>query len=409
MDYGMLRLRTQDGYWVTELTPNRFWEFSCSSILSSILFIVPNSVDFEHFWEVFSLNIAIILLRGYLSIYIYRSISLHCRPQSEAPASVEDAVRCSVLQRWVGVQYHPKTEISSHYGEMLASCAYNMVVFVDKTTNLNTDIEAALKNTTNVSADSAGAPGTGTSNKRLMAEYVRTMKTPTPHIDARPLEENLLEWHFVLHGTKDPYLDGKYHGVLEFPPEFPMKPPSIKMLTPSGRFETNTRLCLSMSDYHPESWNPSWSVETILLGLVSFMYEDTSRGEGLAIGSIRDTTENRRKFAAASEAFNHQNEIYMLLFGLHSMEGGQAAIAAMVEMDESADVCRFCFAGGKLVAPCACKGSTKWVHLDCLQQWQKSVLLIQPTHPRYQTAIDEICWNNWVSLTNYGELPVLRL
>lgn len=39
------------------------------------------------------------------------------------------------------------------------------------------------------------------------------------------------------------------------------------MLTPNGRFKPNTRLCLSMSDFHPESWNPMWSVSTILMGL----------------------------------------------------------------------------------------------------------------------------------------------
>ena len=32
---------------------------------------------------------------------------------------------------------------------------------------------------------------------------------------------------------------------------------SICMLTPSGRFEPNTNLCLSMTDFHPESWSPS--------------------------------------------------------------------------------------------------------------------------------------------------------
>ena len=31
---------------------------------------------------------------------------------------------------------------------------------------------------------------------------------------------------------------------------------SICMLTPSGRFVPNTNLCLSMTDFHPESWNP---------------------------------------------------------------------------------------------------------------------------------------------------------
>ena len=31
------------------------------------------------------------------------------------------------------------------------------------------------------------------------------------------------------------------------------------------------RLCLSISDYHPDTWNPAWSVSTILTGLLSFM------------------------------------------------------------------------------------------------------------------------------------------
>ena len=41
-------------------------------------------------------------------------------------------------------------------------------------------------------------------------------------------------------------------GKVIFPPQYPYKPPSILMLTPNGRFATNTKLCLSMSDFHPE-------------------------------------------------------------------------------------------------------------------------------------------------------------
>jgi len=37
-----------------------------------------------------------------------------------------------------------------------------------------------------------------------------------------------------------------------------MGPPEIRMYTPSGRFEPNKPLCLSMSNYHPETWVPSW-------------------------------------------------------------------------------------------------------------------------------------------------------
>merc|ERR1719362_1179067 len=125
-------------------------------------------------------------------------------------------------------------------------------------------------------------------------------------IQAHPSETNFLEWHFCLTGTQDPYLGGKYHGILEFPDDFPMKPPSIKMLTPSGRFEINKRICLSMSDFHKESWNPSWTVEKILIGLMSFMYEESTT----SIGSIMESFPRRKQYAAESDFFNVQNDIY---------------------------------------------------------------------------------------------------
>ena len=34
---------------------------------------------------------------------------------------------------------------------------------------------------------------------------------------------------------------GYYHGKLVFPKEFPFKPPKIIMITPNGRFKTDTR------------------------------------------------------------------------------------------------------------------------------------------------------------------------
>ena len=87
--------------------------------------------------------------------------------------------------------------------------------------------------------------------------------------------KNIFEWHFLIYGLADcPYEGGFYHGKLLFPPEYPMKPPGIMMLTPSGRFEPMKRICLSISDFHPETWNPIWKVETIMTALISFMNSD---------------------------------------------------------------------------------------------------------------------------------------
>ncbi|EDQ90328.1 uncharacterized protein MONBRDRAFT_16333 [Monosiga brevicollis MX1] len=93
----------------------------------------------------------------------------------------------------------------------------------------------------------------------------------------------MFEWHFTIRGPADsPYEGGVYHGRILLPAEYPLKPPSIILLTPNGRFETHKKICLSMSDYHPETWQPSWSIRTVLLALISFM---PTKGQG-AVGAL---------------------------------------------------------------------------------------------------------------------------
>lgn len=78
-----------------------------------------------------------------------------------------------------------------------------------------------------------------------------------------------------------------------------MKAPSIYMLTPSGRFQINTKICMSMSDFHPESWNPLWSVATIIQGVQSFMASDE-----LTTGGLKASVSDREQFAKLSAEYN---------------------------------------------------------------------------------------------------------
>ncbi|KAK6617061.1 Ubiquitin-conjugating enzyme E2 J1 [Polyplax serrata] len=132
--------------------------------------------------------------------------------------------------------------------------------------------------------------------KRLMREACELSK-PTDEYFARPLEDNLFEWHFTVHGPPtSEYEGGVYHGRILLPTEYPMKPPNIILLTPNGRFETHKKICLSITGYHPETWQPSWSIRTALLALIAFM---SSPGNG-AIGSLEYTPEERRVLAMKS-------------------------------------------------------------------------------------------------------------
>lgn len=151
---------------------------------------------------------------------------------------------------------------------------------------------------------------TSAATKRLSKEYQQIQVDPPEFAIAKPNERNILEWHYVITGPPDtPYHNGQYYGVLNFPPDYPFKPPSIKMVTPSGRFQCNTRLCLSISDFHPKSWNPSWQVSTILTGLVSFM-----TSEEMTTGGISTPAAARIGYARDSRKHNNENRTFQREF-----------------------------------------------------------------------------------------------
>ncbi|CAH8316606.1 unnamed protein product [Eruca vesicaria subsp. sativa] len=133
--------------------------------------------------------------------------------------------------------------------------------------------------------------------KRILQEVKEMQANPSDDFMSLPLEENIFEWQFAIRGPSETEFEGGiYHGRIQLPSDYPFKPPSFLLLTPSGRFETNTKICLSISNYHPEHWQPSWSVRTALVALIAFMPSNPSG----AIGSVDYPKEERRALATKS-------------------------------------------------------------------------------------------------------------
>ncbi|KAL1411133.1 Ubiquitin-conjugating enzyme E2 6 [Vanrija albida] len=146
--------------------------------------------------------------------------------------------------------------------------------------------------------------------KRLQKEYLAMQKSPPPFIWAVPEEKNILDWHFIIRGPPDtPYAGGEYHGLIWFPSDYPFKPPDVKMFTPSGRFEPGVKICMSMTSYHPSTWNAAWSVATILTGLLSFMLSDE-----ITAGAVKTTDEQKRQLATQSHGFNLKSKKFKDIF-----------------------------------------------------------------------------------------------
>ncbi|KAI3696596.1 hypothetical protein L6452_28994 [Arctium lappa] len=133
--------------------------------------------------------------------------------------------------------------------------------------------------------------------KRILQELKEMQSNPTDDFMSLPLEENIFEWQFAIRGPSETEFEGGiYHGRIQLPSEYPFKPPSFMLLTPNGRFETQTKICLSISNHHPEHWQPSWSVRTALTALIAFMPTDPKG----ALGSLDYKKEERRVLAVKS-------------------------------------------------------------------------------------------------------------
>lgn len=148
------------------------------------------------------------------------------------------------------------------------------------------------------------------------AELSSPSSNPNLAFFAAPVSDSdLHEWHFTILGppAPSPYAGGMYHGRISLPATYPLKPPNFRFLTPSGRFEVNREICLSISGFHEETWMPAWGVRTALTALRSFMAEKGSAGQ---VGGLEAPAEIRNRLATESrswkcEACGKSNETVM--------------------------------------------------------------------------------------------------
>lgn len=117
-------------------------------------------------------------------------------------------------------------------------------------------------------------------------------------------EDNLFDFYFLIIGDSDSdYKGGYYIGKILLTDKYPFSPPDFMMLTPSGRFEINKKICLSNTGYHSEEWSPNWKLCTMLMGLISIFTSDADSG----ISHIHESSHDRKIKAELSCEYNRIN------------------------------------------------------------------------------------------------------
>ena len=150
------------------------------------------------------------------------------------------------------------------------------------------------------------------SSSRLQKELNEVLKSLPEGVEAVcPSEGNLHEIHFVLRGPDgSPFAGGQFWGKLVFPPTYPAAAPDLFFFTPQGRFEPGKKICASFTSFHPESWNVSWRLSTLLVAILSFLLET----DASTAGAVNSFAGEKRRLAACSWRFNAESAAFRKLF-----------------------------------------------------------------------------------------------
>ena len=108
--------------------------------------------------------------------------------------------------------------------------------------------------------------------KRIGKEYKEFTKDPSENCSAGPEnEDDLFHWKATISGPKDsPYEDGVFFLDINFPQEYPFKPPIVHFLTRiyHPNINSNGGICL---DILKDQWSPALTISKVLLSIVSLL------------------------------------------------------------------------------------------------------------------------------------------
>jgi len=138
--------------------------------------------------------------------------------------------------------------------------------------------------------------------RRLQKEAMLMRYDTEDSFQAYSLETDMRTIYFLLRPKDEPFAGGLYIGTIIAPPEYPIKPCDFKMMTPSGRFIINQKICMTNSSYHSGEWSPTWTFTGMVIGVLSIMYGDDHGISMITKGGSSD--KERKQYAKESIKYN---------------------------------------------------------------------------------------------------------
>jgi len=134
------------------------------------------------------------------------------------------------------------------------------------------------------------------SSKRITRELNELQRDPPSNCSAGPANENeIYDWKATIIGPEgSPYAGGLFHLVIQFPPDYPFKPPKVQFVTKifHPNINSNGGICL---DILKDQWSPALSIGKVLLSISSLL-TDANPNDPLVPDIARLYVQNRQEY-----------------------------------------------------------------------------------------------------------------
>uniref|UniRef100_A0A914WW25 UBC core domain-containing protein n=1 Tax=Plectus sambesii TaxID=2011161 RepID=A0A914WW25_9BILA len=130
---------------------------------------------------------------------------------------------------------------------------------------------------------------------RLKKELSDIQKEPPAGCSAGPINDDLFHWQATIQGPQDsPYKDGVFFLTIDFPIDYPFKPPKVlfKTLIYHPNIDKAGNICL---DILKSQWSPALTVSKLLLS-ISSLFCDPNEDYHLVPEIGQMYVNNREKF-----------------------------------------------------------------------------------------------------------------
>tara|TARA_Y200000002_G_scaffold381540_1_gene395835 strand:- start:777 stop:1229 length:453 start_codon:yes stop_codon:yes gene_type:complete len=139
--------------------------------------------------------------------------------------------------------------------------------------------------------------------RRLRKEYEELIKNPPDNCSAGPKnEDNYYIWTAQIIGPSDtPYAGGIFNLEINYPSEYPFKPPKINFITKvyHPNIDSSGSICL---DILKDKWSPALNISKVLLSICSLM-DDPNPDDPLVTDIANEYKNNKQNYIETARSW----------------------------------------------------------------------------------------------------------